>query len=177
MVISRKALLRRRAREIALQLVYMHDMRPESCQSEALDLFPSDEALRLFCCELSEDESEQPQKDKFPAVKSFDLSLSDAEKDEVLAYAAELFKGVCANAASIEDTIRLNMESKWRPERLVAIDKAVIALAVYEGLMAKNVPVSVSISEAVDLAKEFGTEESGRFVNGVLGRIARSGDE
>ena len=108
---------------------------------------------------------------------AFDLSLSEAEKDEVMTYAADLLRGVRANAAEIEDVIRVNMESKWRPERLVALDKAVISLALYEGTIAKKVPVNVAISEAVEIAKAFGTEESGRFVNGVLGRIVRGSDD
>ena len=91
--------------------------------------------------------------------------------------ASDLLRGVRANAAEIEDVIRVNMESKWRPERLVALDKAVISLALYEGTIAKKVPVNVAISEAVEIAKAFGTEESGRFVNGVLGRIVRGSDD
>ncbi len=174
---SRKTQLRHRAREIALQLVYMNDMRSEAAPSEMLEMFPADEAVTLFDGELKAEEEEAPSKAEFPFVAAFDLALSEAEKDEVMAYAAELFRGVRANAAAIEDVIRVNMESKWRPERLVALDKAVIALALYEGPIAKNVPVSVAISEAVEIAKAFGTEESGRFVNGVLGRIVRGSDD
>lgn len=177
MVMSRKTRLRHRAREIALQLVYMLDMRPEVSPSEALELFSADEALGLFGAELAEEGAEKPDDGKYPSVAAFDLSLSEAERDEVLAYAAELFRGVRANGAELEDIIRVNIDSKWRPERLVAIDRSVIALALYEGTIAKNVPINVAISEAVEIAKAFGTEESGRFVNGVLGRIVRGGDE
>ncbi len=173
MVMSRKARLRHRAREIALQLIYMLDMRPECTQAEAIELFSADEALLLFYKELAADGEETPDPAKFPFISEFDLSLSESERDEVLNYAVELFRGVRSNETKIEEIIRDNMESKWRPERLVAIDKSVIALTLYEGLVAKSVPVNVSISEAVELAKSFGTEESGRFVNGVLGRIVR----
>lgn len=177
MVMSRRTQLRHRAREIALQLVYMNDMRPESTVAEILEGFPADEAVTLFDGELKAEEEEKPSKAEFPFVAAFDLALSDAEKDEVMSYAADLLRGVRANAAEIEDVIRVNMESKWRPERLVALDKAVISLALYEGTIAKKVPVNVAISEAVEIAKAFGTEESGRFVNGVLGRIARGSDD
>lgn len=174
---SRRAKLRRRAREIALQLIYMLDMRPNVQPSEALKIFPADEALELFRTELAENGAEEPDKDKYPVVGKFDLMLSDSERTEVLSYAEQLFRGVRSSIMEIEDTIRVNMESRWRPERLVAIDKSLISLALYEGLYAKLVPVSVAISEAVEIAKTFGTNESGRFVNGVLGRIARSQDE
>lgn len=173
MAMSRKGQVNHRAREIALQLIYMLDQRPECPQSEAIELFPADEALELFCKELTEEGAERPDAEKFPFIGAFDLSLSESERDKVLNYAVELFRGVRANEAEIEEIIRDNVDSKWRPERLVAIDKAVIALTLYEGMIAKLVPVNVSISEAVELAKAFGTEESGRFVNGVLGRIAR----
>lgn len=174
---SRKTQLRHRAREIALQLVYMNDIRPDATVAEILDEFPVDEALTLFEGELKAENEEGSAKAEFPFVAAFDLGLSDAEKDEVMAYAVDLLRGVRGNAAEIEDIIRVNMESKWRPERLVALDKAVISLALYEGTIAKKVPVNVAISEAVEIAKAFGTEESGRFVNGVLGRIARVSDD
>lgn len=177
MVMSRKTRLRHRAREIALQLVYMNDMRPGAAPSDMLEDFPADEAVALFESELRADEQDCPPKGEPVRLADFGLALTDAEKDEVMSYAEELFRGVRANAAAIEDVIRVNMESKWRPERLVALDKAVISLALYEGTIAKNVPVNVAISEAVEIAKAFGTEESGRFVNGVLGRIARGFDD
>ncbi len=173
MVMPRNGQLRHRAREIALQLIYMLDMRPDASQSEALELFPAEEALMLFCSELAEEGEEKPVSEKFPFVSDFDLSLSESERDKVLSYAVDLFRGVRANEGKIEEIIRDNVDSKWRPERLVAIDKAIIGLTLYEGLIAKLVPVNIAISEAVELAKAFGTEESGRFVNGVLGRIAR----
>ncbi len=84
----------------------------------------------------------------------------------------ELVRGVMENMDAISDLLRENIIG-WRPERMVAVDKVAISLALYEGILSKKVPVAVSISEAVQLAKVFGTEESGRFVNGVLGRIVR----
>jgi N utilization substance protein B len=57
---------------------------------------------------------------------------------------------------------------------MVVVDLVAIRLALYEGWIEKSVPMAVAISEAVELAKHFGTEDSGRFVNGVLGRIVRS---
>jgi N utilization substance protein B len=56
---------------------------------------------------------------------------------------------------------------------MVVVDRVAIRLALYEGFVTGRIPVAVAISEAVELAKRFGTEESGRFVNGVLGRIVR----
>jgi len=57
---------------------------------------------------------------------------------------------------------------------MVAVDRAAVRLALFEGVVARTTPLAVAISEAVELAKSFGTEDSGRFVNGVLGRIVRA---
>lgn len=175
-MLSRKAQLRRRAREIALQLVYMNELRPCPAE-EALEFFPAEEALGLFEKELAKEGETVPEKEGFPFVASFDISPSDAEKDEIISYARELFCGICTDYAEVENTVRMHLESKWRSERLNSIDKSIISLAVYEGIIAKKVPQSIAISEAVYLAKLFGTEESPKFVNGVLGKIARSCDE
>ena len=177
MATSRKMRLRRRAREIALQLIYMAGLRPETEPTPALDLFDMEGALSLFAADLAEEGELTPNPEKYPSLKAFDLDLTESERDAVIGYAAELFEGVCSDRTAIEDIIRVNMESSWRPERLTAVDKAVISLAVYEGLVSRKAPVNVAISEAVVLAKTFGSEDSGRFVNGVLGRIARSEDD
>lgn len=101
-----------------------------------------------------------------------ELYPSEGEADGVFDYACELVRGVSDNIDAISDLLRENIIG-WRPERMVAVDKVAISLALYEGIISKKVPIAVSISEAVVLAKVFGTAESGRFVNGVLGRIVR----
>ena len=104
--------------------------------------------------------------------EAIELYPSEDEPEGVFDYACELVRGVMDNMDAISDLLRENIIG-WRPERMVAVDKVAISLALYEGIISKKVPVAVSISEAVELAKVFGTEESGRFVNGVLGRIVR----
>ncbi|MBQ9881151.1 MAG: transcription antitermination factor NusB [Synergistes sp.] len=154
----------------------MNELRPCPAE-EALEFFPAEEALGLFGRELAKDGDAAPEKDKFPSVDSFDISLEDAERDEIISYVRELFCGICADYAEVENTVRMHLESKWRSERLNSIDKSIISLAVYEGIIAKKVPQNIAISEAVHLAKLFGAEDSPKFVNGVLGKIARSCDE
>ena len=104
--------------------------------------------------------------------EAIELYPSEDEPEGVFDYACELVRGVMDNMDAISDLLRENIIG-WRPERMVAVDKVAISIALYEGVISKKVPVAVSISEAVELAKVFGTEESGRFVNGVLGRIVR----
>ena len=64
----------------------------------------------------------------------------------------------------------------WTVDRMAAVDRAILRLATYELLFRTDTPVAVAIDEAVDAAKELSTEDSGRFVNGVLGRIATEPD-
>ncbi len=62
----------------------------------------------------------------------------------------------------------------WKIARMSLVDRTIIRLAIYEGLLARRVPIAVALSEAVLLAREFGGDESPRFVNGVLARIVRA---
>ena len=98
-----------------------------------------------------------------------DKSLSD--------YAIGLIEGVDEKMLPID--VRLNSTSEnWKLNRMPIVDRCILRLATYEMLFVDEVPVSVAINEAVELAKDFGGEdESPRFVNGVLGRIARQLEE
>ncbi|ANE23460.1 MAG: transcription antitermination factor NusB [Eggerthellaceae bacterium] len=88
-------------------------------------------------------------------------------------YAIELLRGVAAHRVRI-DKLLDEASSNWSLERMPLVDRSIMRMAVYEMLHETDVPVSVCINEAVELAKEFGGEDdSSRFVNGVLGRIAR----
>lgn len=89
-------------------------------------------------------------------------------------YAEELVKGVKEHCDEIDERLAATSEN-WAIDRMPVVDRAVLRCAVYEMLYVDDVPISVSINEAVELAKAYGGEdESSRFVNGVLGRIARS---
>ncbi|MBN1334303.1 MAG: transcription antitermination factor NusB [Synergistales bacterium] len=101
------------------------------------------------------------------------LFPTEGEDEMVIRYASVLVQGVWSNRQEIDDLIRSNLVG-WKPERMVAVDRASLRLALYEGVIARMIPIAVSISEAVELAKTFGTPDSGKFVNGVLGKIVRS---
>jgi N utilization substance protein B len=94
------------------------------------------------------------------------------EAGAVKEYLSFLVKGVWGDCSGIDNTMR-GIVTGWRPERMVAVDRAVLRMAIFEGFVEKNVPVAVAISEAVALAAAFGTEDSGKFVNGVLAKLAR----
>lgn len=88
-------------------------------------------------------------------------------------YALKLVKGVEEHCADIDRQLESTSEN-WAVSRMPIVDRSILRLAAFEMIYVDDVPVSVSINEAVELAKDFGGEdESPRFVNGVLGRIAR----
>jgi transcription antitermination protein NusB len=86
-------------------------------------------------------------------------------------YAAELVVGVGDDQEDIDDLIR-RFAKDWKLERMPSIDRAVLRMAIHELLSRPEVPTGVVISEAVELVKQYSTDESGRFVNGLLSRIA-----
>jgi N utilization substance protein B len=87
-------------------------------------------------------------------------------------YATALATGVDDNRAAIDSMIREHAKG-WTLERMPAVDRAVLRMATYELLHRPEVPVAVVISEAVELAQQFSTDESGRFVNGLLSTVAK----
>jgi N utilization substance protein B len=90
---------------------------------------------------------------------------------DVEQFATELVLGVLGELERVDDTIDA-ASSNWRLEEIGKVERAVLRLGTYELLFEPSLPVSVAIDEAVELAKAYAGEESGGFVNGVLGRIA-----
>ena len=92
-------------------------------------------------------------------------------------YAEALIAGVSANVADIDARLASTSEN-WAVDRMPVVDRVILRIAVYEMLYVDEVPVSVAINEAVELVKLYGGEDdSSRFVNGVLGRIARAEEQ
>jgi N utilization substance protein B len=89
-------------------------------------------------------------------------------------YAREIVDGVIDNQDAIDEQIT-TFAKDWSLARMPAVDRAVLRIGVWEILYNEEVPTAVAIDEAVELVKEFSTDESGPFVHGVLARIARAG--
>jgi transcription antitermination protein NusB len=90
---------------------------------------------------------------------------------DVAAFARELVEGVLANRERL-DSILEEASQNWKVDQMAKVDRTLLRIAVYEIAVARNVPVKAAINESIELAKTFSGEESGRFVNGVLGRVA-----
>ncbi len=86
-------------------------------------------------------------------------------------YAREIVDGVTDHRDEIDELI-MSYAQGWTLDRMPNVDRSLLRIASWEILYNDEVPTAVAIDEAVDLAKEFSTDDSGRFVNGVLGRIA-----
>ncbi len=90
---------------------------------------------------------------------------------EAAAFARELMRGVLTNRERIDNMIQTHAPA-WPVSQLAAIDRNILRLAIFEILLNNKVPVRAAINEAVELAKTFGSENSPRFINGVLGTVS-----
>ena len=112
--------------------------------------------------------------DVFDLLRDGTYALEDGPVDP---FAEELARGVAVNRLAIERMLD-NISTCWSYSRMPIVDRSILRLAAYEIMFVQDVPTSVAINEAVELAKDFGGEDdSPRFVNGVLGRIAKDIDD
>lgn len=102
--------------------------------------------------------------------RNLDKYKSSVEDTE---FVDHLVKGVIDLQSTLDDTLR-PLAPEWPIEQIARIDRAVLRLGLYELLHSKDVPPKVVINEAVELAKAFGSDNSGKFVNGVLGTAYRT---
>ena len=144
-------MIRRTAREIVLQSLFQMDFtdaKPEEALEIALEVQNEDEGA------------------KNPAAHR-------AEVAKALPYARTVLEGTEANLEAIDGLIA-KYAINWDVKRMPGIDRNILRLAIYEMCFAEEkVPVNIAVNEAVELAKEFGSDASSRFVNGVLGQLMR----
>jgi len=91
--------------------------------------------------------------------------------EENAAFIRELVSGVIQNKEKIDHTIQ-SLAPAWPIEQIPVVDRNILRLAIFEILLNNKVPVKVAINEAVELAKMFGSDNSSKFVNGVLGSVS-----
>jgi N utilization substance protein B len=90
---------------------------------------------------------------------------------EIRLFAEELVKGVKENEETIDECIR-GASTNWKLERMALVDRNILRMATYELLYLSEIPRKVSMNEAIEIAKRFGTEDSSAFINGILDKIA-----
>jgi transcription antitermination protein NusB len=118
----------------------------------------------LFQLESSHDDPEE--------VLSYHAAEGAATPD-VANFALQLIRGVIANRERL-DAILSETSEHWKLEQMAKVDRIILRIAVYEITIDRHVPTKAAINESIELAKTFSGDEAGRFVNGILGRVAAS---
>ena len=115
----------------------------------------------LFHLEFSRDD---------PA-SAFDLICENfGASGEITVFSKELVEGVYDHIKELDELLS-KASQHWRLERIARVDRTILRMALYELLYREDIPPKVTINEAVDLGKKFGSEESGAFINGILDKI------
>ncbi|CAH0188989.1 MULTISPECIES: transcription antitermination factor NusB [unclassified Microbacterium] len=113
--------------------------------------------------------------EELPVMLAVEAKRAASEPDRQVSwlYARDIVDGVIDNRDAIDEQIT-TFAKDWSLQRMPAVDRALLRIGTWEILYNDEVPTAVAIDEAVELAKEFSTDDSGSFVHGVLARIARS---
>ena len=111
--------------------------------------------------------------DVFDLLRDGTYALEDGPVDT---FAEELARGVAVNRLAIERMLD-NISTCWSYSRMPIVDRTIMAVALFEMFMQDDTPVSVAISEAVEISKLYGGDDSSNFVNGILGDVARLAQE
>lgn len=141
---------RRLAREIAVQSLYHMEMNEVEAE----------EAVTMLLAEAAGDNESE-------------VELSDV--DATKAFVLELVNGTWSRKEAIDGLLADYLKG-WQLSRLSKVDRQVLRLATYEMIFRDDVPGKVAVNEAIELAKHFGTGDSGKFVNGVLGKMIQDAD-
>jgi N utilization substance protein B len=151
--------MRRLARERAVQFLFQHDLNPPEDVTVALDQFWEGQRVAA----LTENQGAtwgQPVEIPPPTVE--DVALRE--------FADGLIRGTLEHRQEIDEVIQRHSRN-WGLHRMAAVDRNVLRLGIYEMHHREDIPPVVSINEAVDIAKKFSTEDSGKFVNGILDKV------
>ncbi|MFH2067147.1 MAG: transcription antitermination factor NusB [Pseudomonadota bacterium] len=130
------------------------------------------------------------QSREFAMQALFDMDMSRDSSDERFSlfcqnfdppekarpFFIKLYKGVVEHRADIDSMID-QFSSNWKIERISCVDRNVMRIAIYEMLYCDDIPAKVSINEAIDIGKRYGTDESGAFINGILDSIRKMIDQ
>ncbi|HEX2224893.1 MAG TPA: transcription antitermination factor NusB [Thermoanaerobaculia bacterium] len=181
---------RRMAREMAVQMLYQSDLggsplphifntfdqteylvRDEEARKareakEAQRDPAREELVREPIREFFRETAREPAREKVAEARG-EHTRQKKRIEEAFRYARDLVQGTVDNLGQIDDLIRSQADN-WRLERMPAVDRNILRLAVYEMLYETDTPKLVVVDEAIELAKKFGSEQSGRFVNGLL---------
>lgn len=151
---------RREARERAVQFLFQHDVNPPENLDWALDQFWNSQQNAAIAEEKGG--ANWGQKIELPPPSTAEAA--------VRLFADPLIRGTLENRTALDEKIK-HYAQNWDLHRMAVVDRNILRLAIYEMLHREDIPPVVSINEAVDIAKKFSTEDSGKFVNGILDKV------
>ncbi len=151
---------RREARERAVQFLFQYDLNPPENLDAALEQFWQSQRAAAIADDKGAARWGQP----------LELPPVTAEEAGVRLFADPLIRGTLEFRDAIDAEIKKHALN-WELHRIAAVDRNILRLAIYEMLHRHDIPPVVSINEAVDIAKKFSTQDSGKFVNGILDKI------
>ena len=151
---------RREARERAVQFLFQYDLNPPEHLEEALSRFWESQRAAAIAGE----------KGSATWGQAIEIPPPSTEETALRIFADRLIRGVIEHRDEIDKCIKEYAEN-WDMHRMAAVDRNVLRLAIHEMLHREDIPPVVSINEAVDIAKKFSTNDSGKFVNGILDKV------
>lgn len=153
--------MRREARERAVQFLFQCDMNAPDKLDEVLDHF-WDSQRRAAIAQASEGKATWGEQVELPPPTTEEAALR--------LFADPLIRGALQHRAEVDAVITKHAKN-WDIDRMATVDRNILRLAIYEMLHREDIPPIVSINEAVDIAKKFSTDDSGKFVNGILDKV------
>jgi N utilization substance protein B len=152
--------MRREARERAVQFLFQYDLNRSENLDQALNHFWHSQQAGSIADEKAD--AKWGEKLELPAPSTEEASLR--------LFAEPMIRGTLENQNEIDERIKRHARN-WDLHRMAVVDRNVLRLAIFEMLHRDDIPPVVSINEAVDIAKKFSTEDSGKFVNGILDKV------
>ncbi|MGB3346759.1 MAG: transcription antitermination factor NusB [Candidatus Humimicrobiia bacterium] len=98
------------------------------------------------------------------------IQMDLKNKKNIDQFTLKLVKGVKNNFENLNEIINLH-SSNWQIDRMPILDRNMLRIALYEIMFEQEIPLKVTINEAIEISKKYGTNESGKFVNGILGKV------
>ncbi len=179
---------RRTAREIAVQMLYQRDLGGSTLPQ----IFAGFDLAEYLASERSDSEDSidengasasgegrpagEPQPRREAAALAAARAASPKRRRQIEAafsYAQTIVQGVADHLEELDELIRSRADN-WRLERMPPVDRNILRLAVFEMLYEKDIPKLVVVDEAIELAKKYGSEQSSRFVNGLLDGLLKT---
>ena len=151
---------RREARERAVQFLFEHDLNPPEELDAALNQFWESQRAAAIAEEKGSANWGQP----------VELPPPTTDEAAVRLFADPLIRGTLEHREESDSIIKKHAKN-WDLHRIAAVDRNILRLAIYEMNHREDIPPVVSINEAVDIAKKFSTQDSGKFVNGILDKV------